>query len=88
MLLFATIKENLQYENIDATEDDMSTAISMANAAEFIWNSEKGLDSDVRNLSKSQKLRIAIARALIKKPELLVLDDITSGLEFFDASTI
>ena len=85
MLIIGTIRDNLMYGNKDATEDDLKTALDLADAS-FVYNLEKGLDTyvgsgSVLNLSGGQKQRIAIARALIKKPSILILDEATSALD-------
>ena len=86
VLILGTIRENLQYGNLDATEDDMNDVLKRANAAKFISEQEKGLDTyvgsgSILNLSGGQKQRVAIARALIKNPQILVLDEATSALD-------
>ncbi|XP_062841412.1 antigen peptide transporter 1 [Trichomycterus rosablanca] len=85
-LLFArSIRENIKYGRPDATDEEMFTAAKMANAHKFISNFPDGYDTDAgekgSKVSGGQKQRIAIARALIRNPQILVLDDSTSDLD-------
>jgi len=85
--LFAgTIKSNLLYGNKKATDDDINRAIKLAQAEEFISKLPKGINSKVSqagsNFSGGQKQRLSIARALIKKPKILLFDDSFSALDF------
>ena len=81
-----TIKENLKWGNENASEEDMIQALKTAQAYDVVLKKEKGLDSEVEQLGKNfsggQKQRLAIARALIKKPSILILDDSSSALDY------
>ena len=91
-LFNGTIRDNLQYANPDATEDDMIEACKKANIYDFISAQEKGLDTMVGNrglkLSGGEKQRISIARVLLKNPALLIFDEATSALDSISESRI
>lgn len=91
-LFNGTIRENLQYANDDATEEDMIEACKKANIYEFIEKQEKGLDTEVGNrglkLSGGEKQRLSIARVLLKNPSLLIFDEATSALDSISESKI
>ena len=84
-LFSGTIRDNLRFGKPDADEEEMRAALRVAQA-DFVFASDEGLDRVVqakgRNLSGGQKQRLSIARAVIKNPEILILDDSASALDF------
>ncbi|GMO56304.1 MAG: ABC transporter ATP-binding protein [Rickettsiales bacterium] len=85
VLFSGTIRENLQWGNENATDNDILTACQNAQASEFIDTLPNGLDTILErgatNLSGGQKQRLCIARALLKNPKILILDDSTSAVD-------
>ncbi len=85
VLFSGTIKENLRWGNKDATDDELIEACKLAQADEFITQFPDGYDTYIEqggtNVSGGQKQRLCIARALLKKPKILILDDSTSAVD-------
>lgn len=86
VLFTGTIRENLQWGKEDATDEECWEALRIAQAEDFVRQLPKGLEKKVmengKNFSGGQKQRLTIARALIAKPELLILDDSLSALDY------
>lgn len=86
LLFKGTIRSNLAYGKEDATEEEMKEALRLAMADDFILKHPDGLNQGVAqggsNFSGGQKQRLSIARALIKRPEIIVFDDSFSALDF------
>lgn len=85
VLFSGTIRENLRWGNPDATDEEIAEACKMACADEFIENMPQKYDTFIEqggsNVSGGQKQRLCIARALLKKPKILILDDSTSAVD-------
>ena len=85
VLFSGTIKENMRWGNKNATDDEITEACKLAQADEFISGFPNGYDTYIEqggvNVSGGQKQRLCIARALLKKPKILILDDSTSAVD-------
>lgn len=85
-LVSGTIRSNLTWRDEAATDEDLWAALDMAQASEFVRNKPQGLDTPVeaggKNFSGGQRQRLTIARALVGSPQVLIMDDSASALDF------
>lgn len=86
ILFSGTVADNLRWGKADATQEEMWQALETAQARDFVEALPQGLDAEIheggQNFSGGQRQRLAIARALVKKPAILILDDSLSALDF------
>lgn len=91
-LFSGTIESNLLYADPEANQEILKEALDIAQASEFVFDSEEGLAADISqggtNVSGGQKQRLSIARALVKKPPIYIFDDSFSALDFKTDSTL
>ena len=85
-LVSGTVRSNLTWRDESATDEELWTALDMAQASEFVRNKPQGLDAPVeaggKNFSGGQRQRLTIARALVGSPQILIMDDSASALDF------
>ena len=91
-LFKGTIRSNLLWGAPNATDDELWRSLELACAADFVKEKDKQLDEEVKqngsNLSGGQKQRLTVARALLKRPEILILDDSASALDYATESKL
>jgi ATP-binding cassette subfamily B protein len=92
MLFSGTIESNLRYGDENASAETLKEAVDIAQASEFIFDKPEGFEAEISqggsNVSGGQKQRLAIARALVKKPPIYIFDDSFSALDFKTDSTL
>ena len=92
VLFKGTIRENILWGNENATDDDIYSALKTAQAVDIVMKKDDKLDHLIeqsgRNLSGGQRQRLTIARALVKKPQILILDDSSSALDYATDSAL
>lgn len=86
VLFKGTIRDNIRWGKKDATDEEIIKALEIAQGLDILAKKEEGLDSEVsqggKNFSGGQRQRLALARAIVKRPEVLILDDSASALDF------